>query len=377
MAENADGQERTEEATPKRREEARKKGDVARSRDLNTAALLMAASSGLLALGGGAGEGLQATMRHFLSLDRDLLFDPGAVPGLVTQAIIQMIKILAPFLALAVIAACVAPLLLGGWVFSTEAFHFKFDRLNPLQGIKRVIGLKGLAEMGKTLVKVLVIAAVAVMVARTKMPAVLGLGHGSPQGDLAAAFDVMGWSFLWFCAATILLGALDAPLQLWEHSKRLRMTREEIRQELKDSEGKPEVRARIRRLQQEMANRRMMQEVPKADVIVTNPTHYAVALRYNQGSMAAPRVVAKGVDEIAARIRELGGEHRIPLLSMPPLARAIYHSTQLNHEIPAGLYVAVAQVLAYVYQLRSRPVHGSPPPPPKDVPIPDEFRREP
>jgi len=376
MAEAQDGQERTEQATPKRREEARKKGDVARSRDLCTTVALMAAATSFWVFGGAAGDGLSRVMARFLGLEREVIFNPGILPGLLIEAMIQMLRIMGPFFAVALVAALLSPGLVGGWIFSTELLCFKWERLNPMQGFRRILGPKGAVEMGKTLIKLILVAMAAVLVIRIEMPTLLGLGNGSLEGDLAAAFQVMGRTFLWLCAATLLAGALDAPLQLWEHSKRLHMSRQEIREEHKDTEGKPEVRSRIRRLQQELATRRMMQEVPKADVIVTNPTRYAVAFRYDQKMMPAPKVVAKGVDEIAAKIRDVAAEHRVPILTAPPLARAIYHSTKLNQEIPAGLYVAVAQVLAYVFQLRSRKNGDKTPPVPKDLPIPEEFKRD-
>jgi flagellar biosynthetic protein FlhB len=197
----------------------------------------------------------------------------------------------------------------------------------------------------------------------------------SVEGGLAAAARIILWSFLVISLGTILIAAIDVPFQLWQHSRQLRMTRQEVRDEMKESEGKPEVKQQIRRLQRELAQRRMMQEVPKADVIVTNPTHFAVALRYDAGKMRAPRVVAKGADLIARHIREVGAEHRVPVFEAAPLARALFYSTELDQEIPEGLYLAVAQVLAYVLQLRD-PRAGAAPTPPGDLPIPPDLRRD-
>jgi flagellar biosynthetic protein FlhB len=203
----------------------------------------------------------------------------------------------------------------------------------------------------------------------------LVLSELSVEGGLTTAAHLIIWSFLMISLGTILIAAIDVPFQLWQHSRQLRMTRQEVRDEMKESEGRPEVKQQIRRLQRELAQRRMMQEVPKADVIVTNPTHFAVALRYDAGKMRAPRVVAKGADLIARNIRTIGAEHRVPVFEAPPLARALFYGAELDQEIPEGLYLAVAQVLAYVMQLRD-PRPGAMPTPPGDLPIPPELRRD-
>jgi flagellar biosynthetic protein FlhB len=376
MAEHDEGQERTEQATPKRREEARRKGDIPRSRDFNTMVLMVASSAGLMALAKPVSEGLGDLMRRFFTIDRATLATTENIPRQFADALFQMVEGLGLFFLLTLVVALVAPILLGGWVFSAESMMPQFGRMSPLQGLQRMFGLKGILEMFKALLKFAVVAGGAIWLLWRQWPELLSLGTAGVWPSLASASSITGQAFFYLCLTLIAVAALDAPFQLWDYSRRHKMSRQEIKDEMKESDGRPEVKSRIRRLQQEMANRRMMQEVPKADVIITNPTHYAVALRYDPQRMSAPRVIAKGADEVARKIREAGEKHRIILVSAPPLARALYHSTKLNQEIPAGLYLAVAQVLAYVFKLRSRADNEAPPNPPKDFPIPEEFRHD-
>lgn len=375
MAEKDSGQERTEEATPKRLQEARDKGQIPRSRELNTMTLMLAASGGLLFLGGGIIDGLQSLLRHTLKIERTRIFDTNAIPHFFYENAMSTLMTLAPFLTLMVVAAILAPLALGGWSFSPQAMGFKFEKLDPIKGFGKIFSARGLVELLKSLAKFLILALVTALLLWHKADLFLGLGSEPLRPALQHVASLLGWSFLYLSLALILIAAVDVPFQLWDHARQLKMTRQEIRDEMKETDGRPEVKQQIRRMQREMAQRRMMQEIPKADVIVTNPTHFAVALRYDQNKMRAPRVVAKGADLIALNIRAKGHEHNIPILSAPPLARALFHSTELNHEIPAGLYLAVAQVLAYIFQLRSR---GEQPAgePLVDLPIPDELRRD-
>ncbi|OBS09809.1 flagellar biosynthesis protein FlhB [Acidihalobacter prosperus] len=348
-----DFQERTEQATPKRLQEARERGQVARSRELVTAAVLIAAAGGLLAMGPMLTQGLMESMRSSLTLDRSLIMDPGALYPALTGAVAQALRLVAPLLLLLALAALLASVVLGGISFSFKAIGFRWDRLDPLTGLGRVFSVNGLMELAKALVKFLVVAVVAGIVLWFEGPPLLALGSYSLHPALIETGRMVGWSFLAFAASMILIAAVDAPFQIWQHAKQLRMTRQEIRDESKETEGQPDVKRRQRQLQREIAQRRMMQEVPKADVVVTNPTHYAVALRYDHERMRAPRVIAKGRDQVAARIREVAAEHGVTVQSAPGLARAIYFHTRLNDEVPAALYIAVAQLLAYVYQLKA------------------------
>ncbi|HHQ42257.1 MAG TPA: flagellar biosynthesis protein FlhB, partial [Chromatiales bacterium] len=280
----------------------------------------------------------------------------------------------APLLVVAVVAAVAATLAVGGWVFSGQAVAFRPEKLDPVKGLKRIFSVQGLVELVKAVAKFALVLAVAVATLAWEAPEILGLADEPLPAALAHAGRLFATTFLLLAAALVLIAAADVPFQIWNHARQLRMTRQEVKDELKDTEGRPEVRSRIRQIQRQLAQQRMMAEVPKADVVVTNPTHYAVALRYEEGRRAAPVVVAKGADLVALRIRALAREAGVPVLELPPLARALYRSTDLGREIPAALYVAVAQVLAYVYQVRAARAAGAPePPPPAEVPVPEDL----
>lgn len=371
-----DSQERTEEATPKRQQEAREKGQIPRSRELNASAILLAGAGGLLVLGGHLLTGLENIVRSGLALDRDTLLNSQAMGALLLHSTHETVLFLAPFLLLMLFAGVVGPLLMGGWAFKSTVLEFKWNRLDPLQGLKRIFGWQGLAELLKALAKFLLIATAAVLLLWKFEMEILSLGSAPVKQALAHALHITGWTLLMLSAVTILIALVDVPFQIWQFGKQLRMTKQEVKQEYRETEGSPEMRGRIRTLQREMARRRMMADVPKADVIITNPTHYAVALRYNSAKMRAPIVVAKGTDLIAARIRTVAEIHQVTIISAPPLARALYFSTELNEPIPSGLYIAVARILAYVFQLKKSGSHAVKPPPIDDLPIPDEFRRE-
>lgn len=372
-----EGQERTEPATPKRLREARERGQVVRSRELNTTAVLLASAGALLLLGGGMVESLRALLRHGLAFERARIYDNAALGAALERGALDALVAAAPLLAVTVVASLLAPMALGGWSFSTQAFSFQWERLDPIKGLGRVFAWRGLIELVKALAKFTLVAVAAVVLIWNLSGPMLGLGNEPLERALTHTAHLVGWSFLVLSLAMLVIAAADVPFQLWDYARQLRMTRQELKDEHKETEGRPEVRSRIRGLQRELARRRMMAEVPKADVIVTNPTHYAVALRYEEGRMAAPLVVAKGRDLIAMHIRQVGAASRVPQMSAPPLARALYHSTELNRPIPAGLYLAVAQVLAYVYQLRrARSEGGAAPLPPNDLPIPDEWKRD-
>lgn len=376
MAENKDGQERSESASSKRLEEARRKGQIPRSRELNTMVMLVAFSLSLLMMGGRLMENFAAMLRDGLTLDRGMIFDPAGVVTGLGRMLDEAFWMLLPFLGVSVVAALFASVAIGGWSFSVEALAFKAEKLNPISGLKRMFALRGLVELLKALAKVLLIGGMALLLTQHLGDDVIGLGYQSPEMALGQAGQILAQSFLALSLVLILIAAVDIPFQLWDHAQQMKMTKQEVRDEHKDSEGKPEVKSRVRQMQREIAQRRMMEAVPEADVIITNPTHFAVALKYDGTNMRAPRVVAKGRDLIAAQIRSRAMEHEVPIFSAPPLARAIYYSTELDQEIPAGLYFAVAQVLAYIYQLKSART-GYAPQAPADLPVPDEFFRGP
>ncbi|TAN49206.1 MAG: flagellar biosynthesis protein FlhB [Methylococcaceae bacterium] len=377
MAEETEKEERTEDPTERRLEQARERGQIARSREFNTAVSLTVAAWVLWVFGNHFVDGVARLMRQEFRLQRDDFFYPEAILRHLNNDAWEMAKLFGPYLLLLMLVALAAPIGVGGWNFSEEAMDPKFDRINPLNGLKRMFAVHGLIELGKSLLKVLLISVTTWLLLRHYWVALLGLSAEPLLPALAHASDIMGYSLLILCLSLSLIAAIDVPVQLWEHHKNLRMTRQEVKDEMKDTEGRPEVKGRIRQMQMEIAMRRMMEEVPKADVVITNPTHYAVALKYEAGGKGAPRLVAKGADLMAAQIRNVANSANVPLLSAPPLARALYHSTELNQEIPAGLYLAVAQVLAYVYQLRTaRQFGGDIPPEPSDLPIPPDLARE-
>jgi len=373
VAENEDGQERTEEATPKRREEARDKGQIPRSRELTTMSMLFVAASTLSIAGGHMVEQLGGIMAKGLSIDRAHVFDSHQLIFHLRDAISDGLWMLVPFFTVMLVTAFAAPLALGGWAFSTEAISFKLDKLNPITGLKRLFAVRGLVELVKSLLKFLLIGGVGAGLLWHYAPQLAGLGQESLGAGLAHAGRILSWSFLLLSASLILVAAIDVPFQLWDHSKNLKMTRQEIKDEHKNTEGKPEVKAKVRSMQREMAQRRMMAEVPKADVVITNPTHFAVALRYDAERMAAPVVVAKGVELVASQIRTVAVANDVPLFEAPPLARALYYSTEIDQQVPAGLYLAVAQVLAYVLQLKASGSGGPVPLRPEDIEVPDDF----
>jgi flagellar biosynthetic protein FlhB len=375
MAET-DLQERTERATPRRLQQARERGQVARSRELITMAMLLCGAGAWLFLGADVVERLAGLMRQAFHLERAQIFDAMAGPRMLGGAVMAALSVVAPLLALLVASAIASAVAVGGLSFSAKAIALQWERLDPVRGMGRVFSARGLAELGKAFAKFALIGAIAVWWLLGHAGDFLGLGDEPLQSGIAHAGRLLVWSVLIISMGTVAIAAVDVPLQLWQHARQLRMTREDVREELKETEGRPEVRSRIRRLQREVASRRMMQQVPRADVVVTNPTHYAVALRYDAARMRAPRVVAKGADLLAVAIRRLAEAHAVPVLSAPPLARALYYSTELDREIPAGLYHAVAQVLAYIYQLRQAPPGSAHVAPPADLPIPEEFRRD-
>ncbi len=376
MAES-DGQERTEQATPKRQREAREKGQIARSRELNTAAALLASAALFLAMGDSLFQGMGELLRRNFTIPREAIFDDGALVPTLAGTLYDGLWLMMPFFLLMVAVAVLANIVLGGWSFSSKALTFKIEKLDPVKGMGKLFAWRGIMEMLKGLAKFLLVALVALLLLRLQGEQFLGLGSEPLSQAMTHAGSLLVWSFLFLSAILLVVVAIDVPFQLWDHQRQLKMTKQEVKEEHKQTEGSPEVKGRQRRLQMEMAQRRMMEEVPKADVVVTNPTHYAVALRYSPTEMGAPTVVAKGTELVASRIRTLATEHDVPVLSAPPLARALYFSTDINEPIPEGLYRAVAQVLAYVYQLKQGPIYNRDGMAPlTDLPIPEELRRD-
>lgn len=365
-------QERTEQPTPKRLQQAKENGQVARSRELTTMVVLLVSAATLIMIGDNIISGMLGVMHDAFEAPRMDLMDPNMAPVWLEQALLDAIIALLPFLALVMAAALIAPLALSGWSFSAKAMAFKWDKLDPVKGIGRIFSTRALVELLKALAKFLVVLAIALIFLWSNVDSMLGLGTQSPEPAIGNAGSILVWAFLFLSSAMILIAAVDVPFQLWDHHRQLRMTRQEIKDELKETDGSPEVKRRIREVRNEIMRRRMMEAIPTADVVITNPTHFAVALKYDQKKSSAPVVVAKGQDLIALQIRTLAIKHKVPIISAPPLSRALFYSTELQQRIPSGLFLAVAQVLAYAYQLRRHPHKRREAF--DDLPIPDDLR---
>ncbi|HCL14208.1 MAG TPA: flagellar biosynthesis protein FlhB [Pseudomonas sp.] len=377
MAESESGADKSEEPTEKRLRESREKGQLARSRQLSTVAVTLGGIGGLLASGGGLAQTLMAMMQGTFELSRETLLDEGAMVRLLMGSGLMALEAIMPLLIALLIASIVGPVALGGWLFSAKAMAPKVSRMNPAAGLKRMFSTKALVELLKALGKFLVVLGVALLVLSAYQDDLLSIAKQPLDLAIMHSVEIVGWCALWMACGLIIIAAVDVPFQLWDNKQKLMMTKQEVKDEYKDSEGKPEVKSRIRQLQREAAQRRMMQAVPEADVVITNPTHFAVALKYDGDKGGAPRLVAKGGDFVALKIREIAQEHKVTVLESPALARAVYYSTELDQEIPAGLYLAVAQVLAYVYQLRQyRSGKGRRPDPLNNLPIPPDLRRD-
>lgn len=373
MAEDSD-LERTEPASQRRIEQAREKGQVARSRELTTVAVLLAAGGGLMYMGEGIMGHMRALMKNSLTLDKVSAFDTGHMVQHLHQFSMDMMLTFLPLLGLMLLVTVASSVLVSGWLFTVDALAPDFSRLSPLKGVTRIISWSGMVEMVKAVFKAGLIGGVAFWVVWSDVDGVISLVTEPLESGVTHLADMVAFTFITVSASMLLIVAIDVPYQLWNHSRQLKMTKEEVRQEGKETEGDPHVKGRIRALQREAARRRMMSEVPKADVIVTNPTHYAVALRYQENKMRAPQVIAKGAALVAQRIRELGEENKVPILEAPPLARALFRHAEIGQEIPATLYTAVAEVLAYVYQLRRYKTYGGTQPEvPRELPVPADL----
>ncbi len=370
MAENEDGTEKTEQPTAKRLREASEKGNIPRSRELATAAVFGAGVVAVTTLSGTIGSGARSWMRAALSPDPGLLEEPGALLGHTGLLLLKLMVAVSPLLLVCLLASFVSPLLMGGLRFSNKALIPDLKRMNPLSGLKRIYGPESLPELLKSLLRIAFVGTATGMAIWHGMDGLRDLLRQPLERAILDGFGFTLRLLLAAAAAMALLAAIDAPYQKWNWLRKLKMTREEVKREMKESEGSPEVKGRIRQMQMQLSQRRMMEAVPTADVVVVNPTHYAVALKYEAGRMNAPTVVARGVDEVALRIRQVADGNRVAIVSAPPLARALYRESQLGKEIPVRLYSAVAQVLSYVYQLRAWRSGPMPPQPAIDI---DEF----
>ncbi|MFB2773838.1 flagellar biosynthesis protein FlhB [Shewanella xiamenensis] len=375
MAEESSG-ERSEEPTGRRLEQAREKGQVARSKELGTATVLLSAATGLYMLGPGIAKALSNVFERVFTMDRAAIFDTnqmfnvwGVVCGEIGWPLLKIMLLI-------VVVAFIGNVSLGGMNFSTQAMMPKASKMSPIAGFKRMFGVQALVELTKGIAKFSVVALAAYFLLNHYFNDILLLSADHLPGNVYHALDLLVWMFILLCSSVLFIVVIDVPFQIWNHNKQLKMTKQEVKDEYKDTEGKPEVKGRVRQMQRELAQRRMMAEVPNADVIVVNPEHYAVAIKYDVKRSAAPFVIAKGVDEVAFKIREVARAHNIAIVTAPPLARAIYHTTKLDQQVPEGLFTAVAQVLAYVFQLRQyQKGRGRKPIPiPVNQPIPEDLK---
>lgn len=375
MAEESD-LEKTEPASPRRLEQAREEGQVPQSRELTAFLVMAAGAGGLWAMSGWFVRRGENVMRMGLTFDRQEAFDTNAIGANLVALGTEALVTLAPLFLATLVAALLAPVLLtGGWVFSPKALTLQLDRLDPLKGVKRMISWQSIAETVKGLLKALLLGGIVFWVVAQERDNLFALLAQPLETALPSFGRMLLYAFIGFVAGLAVIALIDVPFQLWRYYAGLRMTREELRQEMKELEGDPQLKARIRSQQREIARRRMMSEVPQADVVVTNPTHFAVALKYDKDKMGAPQVVAKGMNLVAQKIRELAAEHQVPVLELPPLARALHRHVDIGAAVPAALYTAVAEVMAYIYQLNQFMTEGMagrllPPPPPLAVAVP-------
>lgn len=375
MAESDSG-EKTEEPTGKKLSDARKKGQIARSKDLGTMFVLVGSAVALMFTGSSLVSSLSLIMKRLFSLTREEVMDVNKLFNIVSEAIVSLIVPIGWMFFIIMVAAFVGNVMLGGLNFSAQAMAPKASKLSPIAGFKRMFGVKAWVELIKSLLKFFVVFFSAYLLLVTLFDQILSLSIEAIPLNFAHAVELLLWMFLALSLSLIIIVAVDAPYQKWDHIRQLKMTKQEIKDELKNSEGSPENKGRIRRTQYEMSQRRQMAEVPESDVVITNPTHYSVAIKYDTESGGAPRVVAKGIDEMAIHIRTIAKEHGVEILASPALARSLYYTADVEEEIPEELFAAVAQVLAFVYQLNefkrgraSRPV-----PLAKDLPIPDDYK---
>ncbi len=370
MAEEDVAQEKTEEATPKRQQQAKDEGQIARSKELNTVVLLLGASVALLVVGGQMRDSLAAIMRANFAIPRAAIFDVNQMLGFLGASSKEVIFAVLPFLGICLVLAIIGPLMLGGWSFSTKALQPKMERISFLKGLKRMFSMQALMELLKAIAKVLLVGTVATMTLAHFSDDIFYLNTLPINNAIASATWTLVIDGIALSAALILIAGVDVPFQLQQHKKKMRMTMQQVKDEMKETDGRPEVKSRIRQLQREFASARMMSDVPDADVIIVNPSHYSVALKYAMDEIGAPVVLAKGADHVALRIREVAKAHDVQIIEAPPLARSLYHTSEIGDEIPDKLFLAVAQVLAYVYQLKQ----GDKPPPLKEIDVPEDMQ---
>lgn len=373
MAEESD-LEKTEDATDRRIQRARESGQIAHSKELSTFVVLMGSVLVLSYLGDTIYQAMRELMAHSFTFTTADLLKPDIQLQRFFKASLDMLLVFLPFFIAISVIGILSHIFMSGWLFTTDVLMPNFAKLNPISGVQRLVSMQGLMEMIKAIIKATLIGGVAVWIMLKQKNEILGLISEPLESGVFHLAHIVKNTLVWIISSLLVLVLIDVPWQLFSYAKSLRMTKEEVKQEAKEAEGDPKIKGRIRQLQYEAARKRMMQAVPKADVIVTNPTHYAVAIQYDQAKMKAPKVIAKGAFKIAEQIIASGKEHKIAILRTPPFARALYFHAPLDKEIPVELFQATAEVLAYLYQLRIFESSGGiAPQAPENLPVPPEL----
>ncbi|WP_413692385.1 flagellar biosynthesis protein FlhB [Psychromonas sp. KJ10-2] len=375
MAENENGTEKSEQATPDKIRKSKEKGQVARSKELATASVLIAAALSMFVFGDRLAYELSVMMKRAFTFERADIYSPDHMWHALVEGVSGLGLPVFLILLMLFVISVLGSSLLGGMLFSTKAMMPKFSRMSPKAGFKRMFGMQAWVELIKSILKVTVVMCVAWAILAATFEHILHLSVSQLPGSAFEALDMLSWMFLLLCLSLLVIVAVDVPYQIYKHNDELKMTKQEVKDEFRNSEGKPEVKQRIRQLQYEMSQRTMMGDIPDADVIVTNPTHYSVALKYDKEGDRPPYVVAKGVDFMALKIREVAREHEVPVMQSPQLCRAVYHTTEIGDDIPEELFIAIAKILAYIYQLEQfrKGKSGRPKALPNDIPVPDDF----
>lgn len=354
MAEEQSGQEKTEQPTGRRLQDSRKKGDVAKSMEIPSAAVLLV---GLLTIYMSSGymlEKMLTLLRHYLSQLHSITIIPDNMTFLTMESMQHVALLTVPLMAVLFITALAANYAQIGFLFTTEKMSPKLEKIDPIKGMGRMFSLQTVANTVKSIAKLVIVTYVAYREIMKNLDDFLPLMDQEPLPILAFYAKVSFWIFLKAAIIIAVLAALDYAFQRWQFMKKMMMTKQEVKEEAKMTEGDPHVKGRIRSIQMQMARKRMMTEVPKADVIITNPTRLAIALTYDSSVMSAPTIIAKGAGVIAKRIKEIAREHNIPIVEDKPLAQALYKNVEINEQIPENLFQAVAEVLAYVYGLKKK-----------------------
>jgi len=376
MAEAESGGERTEQPTAKKLSEARKKGQIARSKELGTMFVLVGTAVALIFTGNSLVGSLSLLMKRLFSLSHQEAMDLNALFGIIGQSLGTLVTPLMWLFVIILFAAFVGNTMLGGVSFSWDAMKPKASKLSPLAGFKRMFGVQAGVELIKSLLKFFVVFFVAISLLVSLFDQILGLSLEAIPINFGHSVELLLGMFLTLALSLIIIAIVDAPYQVWNHTRQLKMTKQEVKDEMKNTEGSPEIKGRIRRTQYEMSQRRMMSEVPESDVVITNPTHYSVALKYDASAGGAPTMSAKGIDQMALHIRTIAIEHDVEIIQSPALARSLYYTAEVDEEIPEELFAAVAQVLAFIYQLEEHKKGRAKRPVPlaKNLPIPEDFK---